>query len=53
MGDIFWQIKIQILSHLHMITNLLLLLYFLPSLAHFSHSELMVHNNKTLDVSQH
>lgn len=36
-----------------MVMEPLLLLCFLPSLAHISHYELIVHNNKTLDVSQH
>lgn len=53
MGSIFWQIKLQERSQLHMIMKPLLLLCSLPSLAHISHYELIVHNNKTLDVSQH
>lgn len=53
MGGIFWQIKLQERPHLHMIMKPLLLLCFLPSLAPISHYELIVHNNKTLAVSQH
>lgn len=51
--SIFSQIQCQRSSHLHMIVKPLLFLHFPLLSAHVSLYELIVHNNKTLDASQH
>lgn len=50
-GVLAGQIELQKLKHMSPITKTTMGVFFF--LAHISHYELIVHNNKTLDVCQH